>query len=85
MTENGSIDDNGDDGDVSGDSEGQDVVSLDAPLVDRDRDGVGSLRDVDSEQGDESEVDDLFSLDETAARELDIDFAGDQRDEPRLN
>jgi hypothetical protein len=62
-----------------------DTVSLDAPRVDRDRDGVDSLRDVESEQGDEEEVDDLFVLDELAARELGIDFAGDQRDEPRLD
>jgi hypothetical protein len=72
MTENGSIDDD-------------DTVSLDAPRVNRDRDGVDSLRDTESEQGDESEVDDSFILDETEARELDIDFTGDQRDEPRLN
>jgi hypothetical protein len=72
MTENGSPDDD-------------DMVYLDAPRVDRDRDGVASLRDTDSEQGDESEVDDSFILDETAARELDIDLVGDQRDEPRLD
>lgn len=72
MTENGSTNDD-------------DTVYLDAPRVDRDRDGVASLRDTDSEQGDESEVDDSFILDETAARELNIDFVGDQRDEPRLD
>jgi hypothetical protein len=72
MTENGSTNDD-------------DMVYLDAPRVDRDRDGVASLRDTDSEQGDESEVDDSFILDETAARELNIDFVGDQRDEPRLD
>jgi len=72
MTENDAID-------------GDDTVSLDVPFVDRDRDGVDSMRDVESEQGDEAEVDDLFVLDETAARELGIDFTGDQRDEPTLD
>jgi hypothetical protein len=72
MTENGSTYDD-------------DMVYLDAPRVDRDRDGVASLRDTQSEQGDESEVEDSFILDETEARALDIDFTGDQRDEPRLD
>jgi hypothetical protein len=72
MTENDAID-------------GDDTVSLDAPVGDRDRDGVGSLRDVESEQGDEAEVDDLFVLDEIAAREVGVDFNGDQRDEPTLD
>jgi hypothetical protein len=69
----------------NGSTDSDDVVSLDAPRADRDRDGVDSLRDVDSEQGDEAEVDDLFVLDETEARELGVDFTGDQRDEPRLD
>ena len=60
-------------------------VSLDAPNLERDRDGATSLRDTDEEQGDEAEVDDLYVFDETAAREVDADFTGDQRDEPRLN
>jgi hypothetical protein len=60
-------------------------VSLDAPNLERDRDGVTALRDTDEEQGDEAEVDDLYIFDETAAREVDADFTGDQRDEPRLN
>ena len=60
-------------------------VSLDAPNIERDRDGVTSLRDTDEEQGDEAEVDDLYVFDETAAREVDADFTGDQRDEPKLN
>jgi hypothetical protein len=72
MTENGSIDDDG-------------TVSLDAPRTNRDRDGVDSLRDTESEQGDEAEVDDSFILDETEAHELGIDFAGGQRDEPQLD
>jgi hypothetical protein len=60
-----------------------DDISLDAPLFDRDR--AGDLRDTEEEQGDESELDDLFDLDEGEARELDADVDGDQRDEPRLN
>ena len=60
-------------------------ISLDAPNLERDRDGVASLRDTEEEQGDEAEVDDLYVLDETAAREVGADFTGDQRDEPRLN
>lgn len=62
-----------------------DTISLDAPFVDRDRDGVSAMRDVEEEQGDEAEVDDLFVFDETEAREVDADFTGDQRDEPRLD
>jgi hypothetical protein len=60
-----------------------DDISLDAPRGDRDRDG--SLRDTEEEQGDESELDDLFDLDESEARELDVDVDGDARDEPRLD
>jgi hypothetical protein len=72
MTENESID-------------RDDMISLDAPRLDRDRDGVGSLRDTDAEQGDDSELDDLFDLDESEAREADADLDGDARDEPRLD
>jgi hypothetical protein len=60
-----------------------DDISLDAPRFDRDRDG--DLRDTEEEQGDESELDDLFDLDETEARESDADVDGDARDEPRLD
>jgi hypothetical protein len=62
-----------------------DDISLDAPRGDRDRDGVDSLRDTESEQGDESELDDLFDLDESEARDVDADLDGDARDEPRLD
>jgi hypothetical protein len=62
-----------------------DTISLDAPRVDRDRDGVESLRDTDAEQGDEAEVDDLYVYDETEARDADADLDGDARDEPRLD
>ena len=72
MTENESID-------------RDDIVSLDAPRQNRDRDGVDSLRDTDAEQGDEVELDDLFDLDESEARETDVDLDGDARDEPRLD
>ncbi|HEY0869994.1 MAG TPA: hypothetical protein VGD55_06330 [Acidothermaceae bacterium] len=60
-----------------------DDISLDAPRFDRDRDG--DLRDTDEEQGDEIELDDLFDLDETEAREVDADVDGDAGDEPRLD
>jgi hypothetical protein len=66
-------------------TENGDFISLDAPRADRDRDGVDSLRDTDSEQGDEEEVDDLYVYDETEARDSDADLDGDARDEPRLD
>jgi hypothetical protein len=72
MTENESIDRDG-------------IISLDAPRLDRDRDGVDSLRDTDAEQGDEEEIDDLYVYDEKEAREADADLDGDARDEPRLD
>jgi hypothetical protein len=62
-----------------------DDISLDAQLFDRDRDGVDSLRDTESEQGDESELDDLFDLDRTEARELDADVEEDAGEIPRLD
>ena len=72
MTENESID-------------RDDLISLDLPRPDRDRDGVDSLRDTDAEQGDEEEVDDLYVYDETGARDADADLDGDAFDEPRLD
>jgi hypothetical protein len=72
MTENESID-------------RDDLISLDIPRPDRDRDGVESLRDTDAEQGDEEEVDDLYVYDETGARDAGADLDGDARDEPRLD
>ncbi len=39
-----------------------DDISLDAPLFNRDQDGVASLRDTDAEQGDDEELDDLFDV-----------------------
>jgi hypothetical protein len=51
----------------------------------RDRDGVGSLRDTEAESGDEEELDDLFDLDERAAREVGGEFDGGTGDEPALD
>jgi hypothetical protein len=62
-----------------------DDISLDAPRGDRDRDGVDSLRDTESEQGDESELDDLFDLDKCEARDLDAELDADKGDEPTLD
>jgi len=64
--------------------ESDDVISYDA-IPDRDQDGIAAMHDTAEEAGDESEVDDLFDLDETEARELGSDFSGDQRQEPRLD
>ncbi len=64
---------------------GDEIISLDAPRHNRDRDGVDSLRDTDAEQGDESELDDLFDLDEREARETATDLDGDPSDEPQLD
>jgi hypothetical protein len=62
-----------------------DMTENDGNGVDRDRDGVASMRDVEAEQGDEEGVEDLFILDEAAAREIDADLLGDKRDEPQLD
>jgi hypothetical protein len=61
------------------------MTENDTSGVDRDRDGVASMRDVEAEEGDEEGVEDLFILDEAAAREVDADLPGDQRDEPQLD
>jgi hypothetical protein len=62
-----------------------DDISLDAPRGDRDRDGVDSLRDTESEQGDDSELDDLFDLDKSEARDLDVELDSDGGEEPVLD
>jgi hypothetical protein len=62
-----------------------DDISLDALRFNRDQDGVDSLRDTESEQGDESEIDDLFDLDRSEARELDADVEEDAGEIPRLD
>ena len=64
---------------------GDEIISLDAPRHNRDRDGVESLRDTDAEQGDEAELDDLFVLDEREARDSATDLDGDPSDEPHLD
>jgi len=64
---------------------GNEIISLDAPRHNRDRDGVESLRDTDAEQGDEAELDDLFVLDEREARDSATDLDGDPSDEPHLD
>ena len=60
-----------------------DTLSLDE-VRSREADGVGALHDVEAEAGDETELEDLFDLDEAEARDLGADVTGDQRDEPRL-
>jgi hypothetical protein len=45
-----------------------------------DQDGVASLRDTEAEAGDESEIRDVFDMDDREARELGVDL--DDRDEP---
>jgi hypothetical protein len=63
-----------------------DVDSIEASLESqRDRDGVGSLRDTEAESGDEEELDDLFNLDERAAREVGGEFDGGTGNEPVLD
>ena len=49
-----------------------DIDSLDGlrDELDRDRDGVGALRDTEAEAGDEEEITDSFDLDVDEAREL---------------
>jgi len=64
---------------------GDEIISLDAPRHNRDRDGVDSLRDTDAEQGDEAELDDLFDLDEREARDTATHLDGDPSDEPHLD
>lgn len=62
-----------------------DDISLDALRFNRDQDGVDSLRDTESEQGDEAEIDDLFDLDRSEAREVDADVDEDAGEIPRLD
>lgn len=64
-----------------------DVVSYDdtRDQAARDQDGVASLRDTDSEQGDEEAVTDSFDLDSEAAREADADLDRLGGETPRLD
>lgn len=57
----------------------EDIDAL-LPEASRDRDGVGSLRDVQEESGDEAGVRDAYDMDEREASELGIQL--DARDEP---
>lgn len=54
----------------------EDTISYDDRDARRDRaqDGVASLQDTEAEQGDESEVDDDFDLDNDEARELGVNL-----------
>lgn len=60
-------------------------VSLDAPAIDRERDGVAALHDAEAEAGDEMEVVDLFDLDRTEARALGADLDRADRGESQLD
>jgi hypothetical protein len=59
-------------------------VSLDAPVTDRDRDGVASLHDTEAEAGDETEVSDLFDLDRAEARAVGVELDRADRGESQL-
>jgi len=54
--------------------DGDDDLRIDAPLTDRDTDGVAALHDIEAEAGEESELDDMFDLDRREAHELDADL-----------
>ena len=62
-----------------------DLISLDIPRPDRDRDGVDSLRDTEAEQGDDEESTTFTMYDESEGREAGADLDGDALDEPRLD
>jgi hypothetical protein len=50
------------------------------PQASRDRDGVGSLHDLEEEAGDEAALHDAFDMDDREAKELGVQL--DARDEP---
>jgi hypothetical protein len=50
----------------------------------RDRDGVSSLHDVESEQGDEDGLEDAFEADDRALREAGANLEGRDEPEPGL-
>ena len=64
-----------------------DIDSLDGLRdgVDRDRDGVGALRDTEAEAGDEEEVTDSFDLDVDEARELGVNLDRVDGETPELD
>ena len=51
----------------------------------RQNDGSGSMRDTEEEAGDETEIRDLFDLDQKAAKEAGVQLDGDMSDEPQLD
>jgi hypothetical protein len=64
----------------------EDTISYDAmPESERDRDGVAALHDAEGEQGDEEEVDDRMTLDQTAAQETDANLDRLGGETPRLD
>jgi hypothetical protein len=65
----------------------EDTVSLDElPAgLNRDRDGVESLRDTEAEAGDEQEIDDDFEIDTEEARDLGADLDRLGGETPRLD
>ena len=60
-------------------------VSLDAPVTDRECDGVAALHDTEAAAGDESEIVDLFDMDRTEARALGADLDRADRGESQLD
>jgi hypothetical protein len=65
-----------------------DLASYDDSLDDahnRGRDGVSSLQDTESEQGDEEGLDDVYYLDDREAREAGVALDGRDEPEPRLD
>jgi hypothetical protein len=65
----------------------EDTDSIDELAARRNRaqDGVDSLQDTEAEQGDESEVDDDFDLDQDEARELGVNLDRVDGETPRLD
>lgn len=53
--------------------------------VSTDQDGVATLRDVESEAGDEQELQDMFTLDKEEARELGANLDSVDGPEPALD
>jgi hypothetical protein len=60
-------------------------VSLDAPPIDRERDGLATLHDTEAEAGDEGELIDLFDVDRAEARALGADLDRADRGESGLD
>jgi len=70
------------------DDDAPEVISIEAHQEShrrRDQDGVSSLRDIEAEEGDEEGVDDVFDMDDKAARETDALLDDRDEPEPRLN